>query len=195
MLDSIRAKRRRLEIEEVIAQTASVDKSSSDWDDDENQALDLTAIKARVSSLFAMSPSGPWMKYLERFADGCIQRSNTPMRFPRAFRLLQMIAAFGCPEHFVALKGAIAHYRVLGPEEETLKGPLDLPSHLYTIGLWTESLGLINIIIRRFVRAHFTSAINEGKDLVLNRSQQNSLQSDCAITKATKAMVIKIIQR
>ena len=153
--------------------------------------MDFTAIKARVSSLFEMSPSCPWMKYLERFANCRIQRSNTPMGFSRAFRLLQMVAAFGCPEHFVALKAAVAHYRVLGPEE-ILKAPLDLSSHLYTVGLWTERLGLINVIIQRLVRAHFTSLINEGKDLFLNQSQQNNLQSDCAIIKAIKVMVIKI---
>jgi hypothetical protein len=42
------------------------------------------------------------------------------------------------------------------------------------------------------VRAHFTSLINKEKNLFLNRSQQNNLQSDCAIIKAIKAMMIKI---
>jgi len=191
MLDFTRAKQRKLQIEDVEAQTASVDKSSSDWDEDETQGLDISAIKARTSSLSEMSPSCPWMKYLKCFANCRIQRSNNLMGFPRAFRLLQMVAAFACPEHFVALKRAVTHYQVLGPKE-ILEKPVDLSSHLYTVGLWTESLGLINVIIQRLVRAHFTSLINEGKDLFLDRSQQNNLQSDCAITKAIKAMVIKI---
>ncbi len=59
MLDSTRAKRRKLQIEDVEAQTASVDKSSSDWDEDETQGLDIPAIKVRTSSLSEMSPSCP----------------------------------------------------------------------------------------------------------------------------------------
>jgi len=59
MLDFIRAKQRKLQIEDVEAQTASVDKSSSDWDEDETQGLNIPAIKARTSSLSEMSPSCP----------------------------------------------------------------------------------------------------------------------------------------
>jgi len=134
MLDFIRAKQRKLQIEDVKAQTASVDKSSSDWDEDETQGLNIPVIKARTSSLSEMSPSCSWMKYLKRFANCRIQRSNTLMGFPCAFCLLQMVAAFTCPEHFVALKRAVTHYQVLGPEE-ILEKPVDLPSHLYTVGL------------------------------------------------------------
>jgi hypothetical protein len=65
--------------------------------------LNISAIKARTSSLSKMFPSCPWMKYLKCFINCCIQRSNTLMRFLCAFRLLQMIA-FTCSEHFVALK-------------------------------------------------------------------------------------------
>lgn len=191
MLDFIRTKQRKLQIEDVEAQTASVDKSSSDWDEDETQGLNISAIKARTSSLSKMSSSCPWMKYLKCFINCCIQRSNTLMRFLCAFHLLQMVAAFTCSEHFVALKRAVTHYQVL-ESEEILKKPVNLSSHLYTVGLWTESLKLINIIIWRLVCAHFTSLINEEKDLFLNRSQQNNLQSDCAIIKAIKAMMIKI---
>ncbi|MCJ1359677.1 MAG: hypothetical protein MMC33_009679 [Icmadophila ericetorum] len=112
----------------------------------------------------------------------------------RAFRLLQMVASFGCPEHFVALKGAITHYRLLGLEE-VLNTPLDLSSHLYKVGIWTECLGLINAILQRLVRAHFTSLINEGKDLFPDGSGQFDLQSGSAITKAIKAMVVRIDPR
>jgi len=56
------------------------------------------------------------------------------MRYNRAFRLLQMMAAFDCSEHFVALKGVVAQYRVLA-SEEVMKTSLDLSSHLYMVGL------------------------------------------------------------
>ena len=68
------------------------------------------------------------------------------MGLPRAFRLLQLIVAFGCPEYFVAIKRAIAQYRVLMPVED-LKKTLDLSHHLYKVGIWTESVGLINVIL------------------------------------------------
>ena len=113
------------------------------------------------------------------------------MGLTRAFRLLQMVAGFGCPAHFVALKSAIAHYRALAPEE-VIDTPLDLPAHLYTMGLWTEHLGLINAILRRFARAHFTSIIDEGADLFHDRSEQHVLPSQSAVTKSIKAMVVKI---
>lgn len=191
MLDSTRAKQRKLQIEKIEAQITSVDKNSSDWNEDETQALNLTAMKVRVLSLFEMSPSCFWIKYLERFTSCCIQKSNTLMGFPQTFHLLQMIAAFDCSEHFVTLKKAVAHYCVL-ESEEILETSLNLPGHLYTVSLWTESLKLINVIIWQLVRAHFTSLINEGKELFLNRFQQNNLQSDCTITKAIKVMVIEI---
>ena len=100
-----------------------------------------------------------------------------------------MVAAFGCPEHFVALKGAVAQYRVLGPEG-ALKDPLDLPSQVYRVGLWTERLGLVNIVLQRLARAHFTLFIDDGKDFFLNRFLRTNLRSDCAINKATKAVVV-----
>ncbi len=58
-LDSTRAKRRKLQIEEVEAQTASADKSGPDWDEGSTQRLDLAAIKANISTLFKSSPSCP----------------------------------------------------------------------------------------------------------------------------------------
>ena len=193
-LDSTRAKRRKLQIEEVEAQTVGIDESSSDGNEDDIQPPDLANIKARVSILSKSSPSCPWMDYLERFANCHLQRSNTQIGFTRAFRLIQMVAAFACPEHFVALKAAVAHYRVLGPEE-VLKAPLDVSSHLYKVGLWTERLGLINVILQRLVRAHFTSLIDEGKDLLLDRSGPVAFQNRCAVTKAIKATVVKIYPR
>ncbi len=140
-LDSTRAKRRKLQIKEVESQAACVDESDSDKDEGSTRRLDLTAIKANISTLFKSSPSCPWMKYLERFANCRLQRSEAPMGYTRASRLLQMVAAFACPEHFVALKGAVAHYRVPAPEE-VIRAPLDLSNHLYTVGVWTERLGL-----------------------------------------------------
>ena len=111
------------------------------------------------------------------------------MGYPRAFRLLQMVAAFGCPEHFVALKGAITHYRGLGPKE-VLTTPVKLPGHLYMVGLWTEHLGLINTILQRAVRAHFTSLIEDGKNLMLHKSRQMDRRIGDAIGKAIKAMLV-----
>ena len=191
MLDSTRAKKRKLQLEAVEAQTLRGDESSSDRNEDDPEPLGLASIKAGASTLFRSSPSCPWMKYLERFASCRIQRNNAPIGFPRAFHLLQMVAAFGCSEHFVALKGAVAQYRVLGPEE-VLKTPLDLPSHLYKVGTWTERLGLVNIILQRLVRAHFTSLIDDGKDLFLNKSLQPNLQNGPGIEKAIKAVVVRI---
>lgn len=63
------------------------------------------------------------------------------MGYSPAFRLLQMIAALGCPEHSVALKEAIIQYRGLEPEV-LIRTPIKLPSPLYMVGLWTEHLGL-----------------------------------------------------
>lgn len=85
----------------------------------------------------------------------------------------------------------IDHYCVL-ESEKTLKALLDLLSHLYMVDLWTESLKLINIIIQWLMCVYFTSAINEEKNLFLNRLQWNNLKSNCTISKAIKAMVIKI---
>lgn len=131
------------------------------------------------------------MKYLERFANCHLQRSKAPVGYARASRLLEMVAAFACPEHFVALKGAVAHYRVLAPEE-VIQAPLDLPSHLYTVGVWTERLGLINVILQRFVRAYFTSLIDEGTHLFQDRAEHMVFQNGCAVTRSVKATVVKI---
>ncbi|KAL9127436.1 MAG: hypothetical protein Q9217_003688 [Psora testacea] len=174
-LDSTRAKRRKLQIEEVEAQTAYVDESGRDRDEGSTEQLDLAAMKANLSTLFQSSPSCPWMKYLERFANCRLQRSKAPIKYIRASRLLQMVTAFACPKHFVALKKAVAYYRVLAPEE-VIQAPLDLSSHLYT----------------RFVRAYFTSLIDKGKNLFQDQSRHMVFQNGCAITKSIKAMVVKI---
>ena len=63
------------------------------------------------------------------------------MGYSQAIRLLQLIAALGCPEHSVTLKGAIIQCRGLEPEV-LVRTPIKLPSHLYMVGLWTEHLGL-----------------------------------------------------
>ncbi len=163
-LDFTRAKRRKLQIEEVEAQIASVDKSDSDVNKDSTRRLDLATLKINISTLFKLFFSCPWMKYLERFASCRLQKSKTPVGYTRASRLLEIIAAFACPEHFVALKSAVAYYCVLALEE-VIQAPLDLSSYLYTLGVWTERLGLINVILQRFVRAYFTSLIDEGAHL------------------------------
>ncbi len=131
------------------------------------------------------------MKYLERFANCRLQRSEVPIGYIRASRLLQIVAAFACPEHFVALKGAVAYYRVLAPDE-IIRAPLDLSNHLYTVGVWTERLGLINVILQRFMRAYFTSLIDEGTDLFQDRSGHMVFQNGYAISKSIKAIVVKI---
>ena len=190
-LDSTRAKRRKLQIEEVEAQTARVDESDSDGDEGSTRRLDLTTIKANISALFKPSPSCPWMKYLERFANCRLQRSKAPAGYTRASRLLEMVAAFACPEHFVSLKGAVAHYRVLVPEK-VIQAPLDLSSHLYTAGVWTERLGLTNVILQRFVRAYFTSLIDEGMRLFHDRAGHMVVQNGCIVTRSVKATVVKI---
>lgn len=191
ILGSTRTKRRKLQIEEVEAQTANADEEMSDWNEENVRSLDPNSITAQASALFRSLPACPWEKHLERFASCHVQGNNSPMGLSRALRLLQMIAAFGCPEHFVALKAAVGQYRLLGPEK-ILRGPEDLSSHLYKVGLWTERQGLMNAILQRLVRAHFTSLIDEGKDLVMDRHGQRSPQGVCAVTKATKAIVIKL---
>ncbi len=193
-LGPTKAKRRKLQIEEVEAQTATIDESGSDWDGDEEQRLDLAAIKAQASTLFASNLSCPWMEYLQRLSNCHVQKGTTPMGLTRAFRLLQMVAGFGCPVHFVALKNAIARYRVLAPEE-VINTPLDLSAHLYAVGRWTEHLGLINAILQRFARAHFTSLIEEGAELFQDRSEQQVSRSQLAVTKSIKAIVVKIHPR
>ena len=189
-LDSTRAKRRKLLVEEIDAQTARVDESDSDGDESSTRRLDLATMKANISSIFKSSPSCPWMDYLERFANCHLQTSKAPLGHERASRLLEMVAAFACPAHFVALKGAVAHYRVLAPAER-VQTPLDLSSHLYTIGVWTERLRLINIVLQRFSRAYFTSLIDEGMQISQDRAGE-VLENGGVLTKSVKAMVVKI---
>ena len=193
-LDSTQMKQRKLQIEEVKAQTVSIDESSSDDNEDDIQPPDLANIKVRVSILSKSSSSCLWMDYLKCFANCHLQRSNTQIGFTQTFCLIQMVAAFACSEHFVTLKATVAHYCVLGLEE-VLKAPLDVSSHLYKVGLWTEHLELINVILQWLVRAHFTSLINEGKDLLWDRSEPVTFQNRCAVIKVIKATVVKIYSR
>lgn len=58
-LDFTRAKRRKLQIEELNAQNAIPDEDDSDWGEDGTQSLNLAAIKARISTLFASFLSCP----------------------------------------------------------------------------------------------------------------------------------------
>ena len=58
-LDSTRAKRSKLQIEEVEAQTTRVDESDSDGDEGSARRLDLATIKANISTLFKSSPACP----------------------------------------------------------------------------------------------------------------------------------------
>ncbi len=158
-LDSTKVKRRKLQLENVKAQTAAIKESDSDWNEDNDQRLNLMIIKTKISNLFAFSSFCFWMKYLECFFNCCIQKINTLMRLTRAFHLLQMIAGFDCSAHFVTLKNAIARYRVLA-SEEIIDASLDLSTHLYKVSLWTEHLKLINAIFQRFAHAYFTLLIN-----------------------------------
>lgn len=132
----------------------------------------------------------PVVNYLERFANCRLQTSKALLGYERASRLLELVAAFACPAHFVALKGAVTHYRVLAPAE-IVQAPLDLSSHLYMIGVWTERLKLIQIILQRFARAYFTSLIDEGMHRFQDRARQVS-HDGCALTKSVEATVVKI---
>ena len=179
-IDSARAKRRKLQVEDIEAHTDSPEESCPEEDDP--RQLDLT-------SLFRFNPASPWMEYLDRFAGCRIQKSKVQLGYPQAARLLEIVAAFACPEHFVLLKEAVAHYRLLNPEN-VVQAPLNMESHLYTVGLWTERLGLINVIIQRFVRSHFTSLIEDGIDHSNDQARHRVPRN--AVTKSLMAMVVKI---
>lgn len=131
-LDFIKAKRRKLQIEEIEAQIVDVDKSDSNWDENSIRRLNLTTIEVNILTLFKSFSSYSWMKYLERFVNYRLQRSKISMKYIRAFRLLQIMTTFVCLEHFVVLKKIVAHYRVL-VLKEVIQASLDLSSHLYTI--------------------------------------------------------------
>ena len=183
--------RRKLKLEDIDAQREGGDEGPASSSDESTWSTDLPIIKAKAAALFASSPVSPWHKYLESFANCHIQRSARKMGYAKAFRLLQMIAGFGCPEHFVALKSAIAQYRLMRPHE-VVKTSIDVSSHLYKVALWTERMGLINAILQRVARAHLVSLINEGKDLYVDQSRDVELQQRSAVVKAVKAMVIMI---
>ena len=112
------------------------------------------------------------------------------MGYAKAFRLLQMIASFGCPEHFVSLKSAITKHRML-KSHEVVQTSIDVSNHLYEVALWTERMGLINAILQRIARAHLISLIDEGKGLYIGRSRQVETQQRSAV-KAVKAMVTSL---
>ena len=184
-------KRRRLRLGDIEAQREDIGEGGTSSSDESTWSSNLPIIKVKAAALFSSSPSIPWLKYLESFARFRIQSSGTTMGYAKAFRLLQMIAAFGCPEHFVALKSAITHYRMLR-SHEVVKTSIDVSSHLYDVALCTERMGLINAILQRLARAHLISLIDEGKDLYVDRSRHVERQQRSAVSKAVKAMVIKI---
>ena len=109
------------------------------------------------------------------------------MGYPQASHLLELVAAFACPEHFITLKEVIAHYHMLAPEG-TVQALLNLSSHLYTVSIWTEHLGLINVTLQCFVHTYFTSLIENGIDIIQGRV----LQKGNAVIKSIKAMIVKI---
>ncbi len=191
LLDSTNAKRRKLQLENMKAQTAAIEESDSDWNKDDDQQLNLVIIKTKISNLFAFSSFCFWIKYLEHFFNCHIQKINTSMRLTWAFHLLQMIADFNCSAHFMTLKNAIARYRVLA-SEEIINASLNLFTHLYKVSLWTEHLELINAILQRFAHAHFTLLINEETNLFQDRSEQLVLSRQFAIIKFIKTIIIKI---
>ena len=188
-LDSTKTKRRKLLVEELDAQSVRDDEGDSESDESSARRLDLAAMKANISTIFK-SLSCPWTNYLKRFANCRLQTSKTLLGYKRASRLFEMVAAFACLAHFVALKGAVTHYRVLALAE-IVQAPLSLSNYLYTIGVWTERLGLINIILQRFVRAYFTSLIDEKMHRFQDRAGQ-VFHNGCALTKAVKVTVVKI---
>lgn len=133
-LDFTRAKRRKLQIKEIEAKTARVNESDFDRDKSSTRRLNLAIIKINILTLFKSFPSCSWTKYLKRFVNCRLQRSKALMRYTRASRLLEMMTAFACFENFVALKSAVAHYRVLA-SEEVIQTPLNLLNHLYAINV------------------------------------------------------------
>ena len=91
----------------------------------------------------------------------------------------------------MALKAAIAQHRLLS-HEEVLSTSLDLSQHLYKMGLWTDKLGLVNSILQRLARAHLVTLMEDGKQLLIDLSQESDLHEGCAATRAVKAMVVKM---
>lgn len=193
-LDSTWVKWRKLQIEEIKAQTAHIDESDSDEDEDSTQWLNLTIIKVNISTLFKLSPLCSWMKYLERFTNCCLQRSEVSVRYTQASCLLEMMAVFTCSEHFITLKGAVTHYCMLALED-VIQASFDLLSYLYTVGVWTECLKLINVILQHFVRAYFTSLINEGTHLFQDWVRHMMFQNSYTVTRSVKATVVKIYSK
>jgi len=181
-------KRRRLRLEDIEAQREGGDEVEASSSDEETSRFH---IEIKAAELFTAWPSSPWLKYLESFASFRIQRSGLVMGYAKAFRLLQIIASFGCPEHFVALKSAIIKYRMLRPYE-VVDTSMDVSKHLYEVALWTERMGLINALLQRIARAHLVSLIDEGKDLYVDRSRHIETQQRSAVVKAVKAMVINL---
>ena len=112
------------------------------------------------------------------------------MGYPQASHLLELVVAFACPEHFIALKEAITHYCMLAPEG-AVQASLDMSSHLYMIGIWTECLELINVTLQCFVHTYFTSLIKDGISII----QDRVLQKENAVIKFIKIMVIKIYSK
>ena len=179
---------------EIEAQTSDIGENRLNLDLDNPESEDLRAVEDRISILCKPGLLDPWMKYLKLFSTCRVQRSHIPIGLPQASRLLQLIAAFGCPKHFITMKRAIAQYRVLMPAKN-LEKPLDLLHHLYKLGVWTESVGLINIILQHLARFYFTSLINEGSNLFINMSSKNNAPKKHAVTQAIKAFVVKIDPR
>lgn len=131
-LDFTRAKRRKLQIEEIEAQITRVDESDSDENEDSARRLNLAIIKVNISTLFKSFSACLWMKYLERFVNCRLQRSKVSVKYTRTSRLLEMMTTFACSEHFVVLKDAVAHYCLLA-SEEVIQISLDLSNHLYIV--------------------------------------------------------------
>ena len=88
LLNSTRAKQRKLQIEKMKDQTVSIDESSSDSNKDDIQSLDLANIKVRVSMLTRSFSFCLWMNYLECFVNCHLQRSNTQIEFTQTFHLI-----------------------------------------------------------------------------------------------------------
>ena len=94
-IDTTKARRRKLQFEELQAQDASPEDFNSDHDEPSAQTAD-----AEASLLFKASPFRPWRKYFDGFAECSLQKTAVKLGPDRAFRLLQMVMAIGSPRAF-----------------------------------------------------------------------------------------------
>ena len=132
-------------------------------------------------------------KYQNAFQQCVLQTSTrSTLSAERANQLICMIAAVGYSTHFLALKKAIQQYR--------LECPIKTPSptdkqheRLYKLGLGSERLGLINIIIQRVVRAQCALDINEAREKINEERSKSSQENDKASEETALQQAINMV--